>query len=134
MEQLLETIQNSRNYTVSVAEAMPENLYGFKPVETIWSFGELMNHIAYGIDWWKDNFIKGHEVAWNQPMPKSGKAEVLSLIQKAYNNLEEAIINSEFSLEFVKGFHATLDHITHHRGQAVVYLRSKGITPPEYTF
>jgi uncharacterized damage-inducible protein DinB len=34
----------------------------------------------------------------------------------------------------VQGFHATIDHITHHRGQAVIYLRSNGITPPEYTY
>jgi uncharacterized damage-inducible protein DinB len=25
-----------------------------------------------------------------------------------------------------------LDHVAHHRGQAIVYLRLKGITPPDY--
>jgi uncharacterized damage-inducible protein DinB len=28
--------------------------------------------------------------------------------------------------------HLILDHATHHRGQAVVYLRLNGIKPPEY--
>jgi uncharacterized damage-inducible protein DinB len=34
----------------------------------------------------------------------------------------------------IKGFFATMDHITHHRGQIIVYLRGNGITPPEYTW
>jgi uncharacterized damage-inducible protein DinB len=34
----------------------------------------------------------------------------------------------------VKGFQATIDHITHHRGQAVLHLRGQGITPPEYVY
>lgn len=29
---------------------------------------------------------------------------------------------------------ATLDHITHHRGQAIIYLRCNNIAPPEYVF
>jgi uncharacterized damage-inducible protein DinB len=27
-----------------------------------------------------------------------------------------------------------LDHTTHHRASAEMYLRAKGITPPEYTY
>jgi hypothetical protein len=34
----------------------------------------------------------------------------------------------------VYGAYATLDHITHHRGQAVLYLRTHGIEPPEYVY
>jgi uncharacterized damage-inducible protein DinB len=134
MKQLLETLENSRKYTLSVAERMPQDFYQFKPVDTIWNFGELLNHIAYGIDWWKANYIKGQETAWNPPAAKTGKEEVLSSLQKAYDDLRETISRKESSLELMKGFHATLDHITHHRGQAIVYLRCKGLTPPEYIF
>ena len=31
-------------------------------------------------------------------------------------------------------FWGAFTHTAHHRGQAEVYLRLKGITPPEYTF
>ncbi|MEM6517680.1 MAG: DinB family protein, partial [Bacteroidota bacterium] len=26
----------------------------------------------------------------------------------------------------------TIDHVTHHRGQATIYLRMNGIKPPDY--
>ena len=29
-------------------------------------------------------------------------------------------------------FYLTRDHVTHHRGQMVVYLRLKGLEPPQY--
>jgi uncharacterized damage-inducible protein DinB len=34
--------------------------------------------------------------------------------------------------EVLNGMMLALDHTTHHRGQAIVYLRLNGITPPEY--
>ena len=68
MENLFITaLQNSENYTMAVAEAMPEKDYHAKPVETVFSFDELINHIAYGIEWWTDNYIKKTETAWNPP-------------------------------------------------------------------
>ncbi len=44
---------------LAVATAMPDNGYGFKPAEEVWDFRELIHHIAYGIQWWEDNYIKG---------------------------------------------------------------------------
>ncbi|MEI9809126.1 MAG: hypothetical protein WDO16_15395 [Bacteroidota bacterium] len=38
-EQLLTTLETSRNYTLAVAEAMPEKNYVFKPADTAWNFG-----------------------------------------------------------------------------------------------
>jgi uncharacterized damage-inducible protein DinB len=93
-----------------------------------------LNHIAYGIYWWEDNFIKGHKTEWNPPVAKTGKQAVLAYLDKAYGSLEKTIQSITVSDDTVAGFHATLDHITHHRGQATVYLRCKGITPPEYEY
>jgi uncharacterized damage-inducible protein DinB len=134
MKDLLTTLQNSRNYTLLVAQAMPENSYDFKPTEAVWSFGELLNHIAYGIQWWEDNYIKGNQVAWNPPPAKNNKQEVLRYLTKAYDALQETMSSQKLTPEAIKGFHATIDHTTHHRGQAILYLRCTGTTPPEYTY
>lgn len=56
-EQFAATLENSRTYTLAVANAMPEKDYHFKPAGAGWDFGELLNHIAYGIEWWESNFI-----------------------------------------------------------------------------
>lgn len=132
-EQLLATLENSRNYTMGVAEAMPDKFYGFAPTEGVWNFGELLSHIAYGIQWWEANYIKGEKTDWAPPPAKNTKAAVVAYLENAYNGLEKTL-NGKLSDEAIKGFHATTDHITHHRGQAVLYLRCQGITPPEYVY
>lgn len=133
-EQLLITLENSMNYTLSVANKMPANSYNFKPTEAVWNFKELLHHIAYGIHWWKENYIKGNETAWEPPVVKGEKKEIIENLNEAYASLKNTVCNLTLSDKAVQGFHATIDHITHHRGQAVIYLRCNGITPPDYIY
>ena len=133
-EQLLSTLENSRNYSLAVAEAMPESAYDFKPRGGGWNFGELIHHIAYGIFWWEENQVKGNETPWNQPPVKNNKQAVINYLNAAYDSLSDSVSTNEMMDTAVKGFHSTIDHITHHRGQAVIYLRCNGINPPEYTY
>lgn len=133
-EQLAATLENSKTYTLAIAELMPEKDYHFKPTDSVWNFGEQLHHIAYGIQWWQDNFIKGNKVAWDQPPAITNKRDVIAYLNKAYESLKDTISKGKLTDDAVKGFYATLDHITHHRGQAIVYLRCKGITPPDYVY
>jgi uncharacterized damage-inducible protein DinB len=133
-EQLLITLENSRNYTLSVADKMPDNSYNFKPTDAVWNFRELLHHIAYGIHWWKENYIKGAETAWEPSAAKGEKTEIIANLDKVYESLKNTICNLTLNDKAIQGFNATLDHITHHRGQAVLYLRCNGITPPEYIY
>jgi uncharacterized damage-inducible protein DinB len=133
-KQLLATLENSRNYTLTVADKMPGHSYDFRPTDSVWNFRELLHHIAYGIHWWKENYVKGIESAWEPPVIKGEKKEIIANLNEAYEALKNTINGLELSDKAVQGFHATIDHITHHRGQAIVYLRCKGITPPEYAY
>ncbi len=133
-EQLLSTLETSRDYTLAVAEAMPQGDYSFKPVETVWNFGELLNHITYGIEWWEANYVKAIKTDWAPPAVKHGKEEIIADLKKAYDALESTINSTRLNPDAIKGFYATLDHITHHRGQATIYLKCKGIVPPEYVY
>lgn len=133
-DQLLTTVETSRTYTLAVAEAMPEASYNFKPDGAGWNFIELMHHIAYGLEWWPENFIKGNEIPWQQPPVKQNKEEVISYLNHVYKNLNNIVEKQKLTDAAMKGFHATIDHTTHHRGQAVLYLRCNKITPPEYCY
>jgi uncharacterized damage-inducible protein DinB len=133
-EQLLSTVENSKNYTLQVAAAMPDKDYHFKPEGAGWNFGELLIHIAYGIQWWQDNYITGKKTDWNPPTVKNNKKEVVTYLTNAYDTLQKTIKQQPDNEPARNGVHATLDHITHHRGQAVVYLRTHGIEPPEYVY
>ena len=133
-QQLLSTLENSKKYTLAVAESMPEGKFNSKLVEGNWNFRELLHHVAYGIQWWEANYVKGVKTDWNPTPAKASKAEVLKYLNDAYNALQQTISKEKLSDGKLNGFHSTLDHITHHRGQAVLYLRKEGVTPPEYTY
>jgi uncharacterized damage-inducible protein DinB len=132
MKTLLKTIYDSLQYTLSVAEVMPEKNYDTVLAKSTWSFIELMNHIAYGIKWWEVNFVQGIDLAWEPPTDKTTKKEVIALLAQAFDSLEKAVSKESDSEELVRGVWATLDHVTHHRGQAVVHLRKAGVVPPDY--
>ena len=133
-DQLLTTVENSKNYTLQVANAMPDKDYHYKPAGAGWDFGELLNHLAYGIQWWQDNYITGKKTDWDPPKAQSSKKEVVTYLTKAYDTLLKTIKHQPDNEQPGNGVHATLDHITHHRGQAVLYLRTYGVEPPEYVY
>lgn len=128
------TLDISKNYMLAVADAMPENLYNFKPTSEVYAFNELINHIAYGIQWWEANYIKLKETKWDPPSAKTNKKETIKHLQQCFDALQESLNSVKLNDEIVKGFYSTFDHISHHRGQATVHLRLNGITPPDYVF
>jgi uncharacterized damage-inducible protein DinB len=132
--QLLSILENSRNYTMAVAESMPETSYAFKPQGAGWNFVELLNHIAYGIQWWEENYVKGNKVSWDPPLLKNSKQDTINYLGSAYDSLKKTLGKQELTGNALNGFHSTIDHITHHRGQTVIYMRCAGITPPEYLY
>jgi uncharacterized damage-inducible protein DinB len=131
---ILKTLQNSKQYTLAVAGAMPESSFNFKPVEGVWNFVELLHHIGYGICWWKDNFIAGKKSEWNAPPLTSTPEATKQYLEKAFDDLLKTIESVNLNEDVIHGFYTTIDHVTHHRGQAVTYLRASGITPPEYIY
>jgi hypothetical protein len=133
-EKLLTVLENSRNYTMAVADAMPENAYGFKLVADSWKYGDLLTHIGYGIRWWDSNSIKNTKTDWEPPKTPDSKKAVIKYIGESYDTLKKTLENSKISDEVIYGFNATIDHITHHRAQAVLFLRSNNIAPPEYIY
>ena len=133
-EFLLTTLENSKTYTLAVAEAMPEKNYSFKPTAPVWSFLEQLHHIGYGISLWQDNYIQGVKTDWSPTAVSKEKKEAIDYLNKNYDSLKQLITKGEVNENFIKGFQATIDHITHHRGQAIIYLRCNGIDAPEYVF
>jgi uncharacterized damage-inducible protein DinB len=128
------TLDISKNYMLAVADAMPENSFNFKPTSEVYTFNELINHITYGIQWWEANYIKMKETKWDPPSAKANKKETIKHLQQSFDALQESLNTAKLNDEIVKGFYSTFDHISHHRGQATIHLRLKGITPPDYVF
>jgi uncharacterized damage-inducible protein DinB len=135
---------------LSIAEAMPEEKYGFIPsggnFEGVRSFGEQVKHVACA------QFAFYNEIEGKTPpelCEKGGpskaktKAELVQYLKDSfdYGNKVLATINEKNAPNRVEGRYAgpntklgiasaSLWHITDHYGQLVVYLRLNGIVPP----
>lgn len=132
--QLAQLLENSKNYTLAVANAMPGNLYEFKPAAETWTFGEQLNHIAYGIQWWSSNFIKGEKAEWAPPEAIPNRSPLTRYLEQCYDEWKQLMDTNPLTENSIRGFYATMDHITHHRGQLIIYLRMNGVTPPDYSY
>jgi uncharacterized damage-inducible protein DinB len=126
---------------VAVAEAMPADQYGFKPHPESMNFGELMAHIATT----NFQFCAGLNDAGppSMPDPKDKDAHVKFLSDSfAYcseiipklttEQLERKHNSPDGNLPGREVLLAMYVHVAHHRGQAEIYLRDKGIRPPGY--
>lgn len=134
-EKLIAALEKSAGYTLEVASAMPEASYDFKPAASVWNFNELMNHVAYTIQWMQENYFRRITTDWNPPVPFAGKKEVVDYISGSYHSLKEELNSlKEINPDQLIAVFSILEHSAHHRGQATTYLRCNNIQPPEYPF
>ena len=138
----LEKWENSKNYLVEMAELMPEEDYGFKPTERQRSFAEQLEHIQGNMDWLSTKYFS-REKDKSETFP-SEKEQIIASLKKAFDAVGETVAaTSEEELketvEFFAGpksklqiLNLLLDHVTHHRGQLIVYLNLKEVEPPRY--
>ena len=135
LEQLRARWIASSAYTVAVAERMPADRYSFRPTPEQMTFGEQLLHIAD-----QNELILAEVRGAAAPSPRRGgaaKADVLARLDETrtlgLDMLQERSAPAAANTaDLLNGLMLALDHTTHHRGQAVVYLRLNGITPPEY--
>jgi len=129
--------------SVAVAQAMPADQYTFKPHPESMAFGELMLHIA------STNFafcagLKDAEAPSAAVPAATDKDGVVKFLAASFDycsgiipNLSEAQLSQAHNSPdgHLPGRDVLLVmyiHVAHHRGQAEIYLRDKGIKPPGY--
>lgn len=142
------------DFTIAVAEKMPADGYSFKPVPEELSFGQLMVQIA-GAN------MSACANASGMPRPavppaiaaslkdESGNVDKTAAIQFLHTTFDfcnqavaqmtpeklDAVVGpANRKMTAYEWLWAYFTHTAHHRGQAEVYLRVKGIKPPDYTF
>ncbi|MDW7690400.1 DinB family protein [Flammeovirgaceae bacterium SG7u.111] len=144
-KQFMPTWENATEYTLAVANLMPPEKYDYKPSDGQLTFAQLMVHIAENLSWINSTYIMAEE----NPMKSDdydglGKDEVIALLEQSFKYTSKSIGNLN-DLQITKGVkfagenlsigqmvYLMRDHMTHHRAQAIVYLRMNGIKPPTY--
>jgi uncharacterized damage-inducible protein DinB len=134
----------ARELTLAVADAMPAESYDFKPNAEEMSFGEQIAHIAGG------NYSYCARMT-NSKSPfakpeKTDKETAMKLVGESFDycsGIVSGLTDDQLSeLRGPEGKQASVreltlgvqTHMAHHRGQAEVYLRVKGVKPPQYKF
>ena len=138
----LEKWDNSRDYILAIAASMPEESFSFKPMPREMSFMEQLVHIGENIDWISSKYFDAQKRSDSDL--KSDKERTIANLTMSFKHSRIAIENTDESdLKDVVGFFAgpksklqllnlLQDHVTHHRGQLIVYLNLKEIDPPSY--
>lgn len=141
---ILKHLKTSRDFTLKVADQMPASTYDFKLTPPQMSFAEQMVHLAQSLSVFTSPFT-GQEPKPAKPASMS-KKDVLAFIAKSYDDaiaqvskltpeqISKTYQSEEGNLTGLELLMAMLDHCTHHRASAEMYLRAKGITPAEYQF
>ena len=144
IDAFIEKWQNSKTYLMDIAKAMPEDKYNFKPTEREMSFGEQLLHIKENIDWLSTSYFTNEDFDKKKDESTYSKQEIISMLEKSFDNVSEIIKETKpeslnEKVEFFAGPKTRLqilnllqDHVTHHRGQLIVYLNLNEITPPKY--
>ncbi|MFB9097809.1 MULTISPECIES: DinB family protein [Flavobacterium] len=140
----LEKWENSKKYLLELAEAMPEDKYNFKPTEREMDFGEQLLHIKVNMDWLSTSYFGAEKIEKPKEASTYTKAEIITFLETSFNAVSKAIETTKpkslkEKVDFFAGPKTKLqilnllqDHVTHHRGQIIVYLNLNEIKPPKY--
>lgn len=135
---------NASAYTLEFAEVMPASMYDYKPTEDQMTFSRQLVHLAGNMLWLCHAYLGGEEIDIDIDHPPSDKKALIALLRKTFDYAENTICGFDpEDLDDIVDFPAKpltkrqvffllTDHLTHHRGQLVVYLRLNDITPPKY--
>ena len=136
--------ENSKNYLLEIAKAMPEENYNFKPTKRQMSFQEQLLHIRQNMIWLSETYFTDDNFKKSEKITPKTKQEVIKELKKTFNNVSEIINNIEIKelaclVDFFAGTKSKLqilnllqDHVTHHRGQIIVYLNLNDVKPPKF--
>jgi uncharacterized damage-inducible protein DinB len=147
-EALLADFERGKALSLAYIDAMPEEAFDFRPGEGSRSFAEQWLHVAQGMIGLSANGTGAEKIYPDQNLEKTpefqSKPEVRRLVSESFDfaiagikNLDpstyqEVVVRGPFKVTRVNWVRKAKEHTDHHRGQTAVYLRVKGIIPPQY--
>ena len=136
--------ERAKAFTKEYLDAMPDDGYALKPTSEIRSFAQQMDHLGDA----NYAFIsaatgKAKPDGSLEKMADQSKTAVTKAVLDSYDfvlaslkGMTDADFAKDvkvFGMDMKAGtaFEKAFEHQTHHRGQATVYIRLKGVKPPQ---
>ena len=151
MSEFVQDWKISKQFTLDVANAMPTEFYSFKPNPDEMTFGEQIVHMAGA------NAFRFAQITGSKPpfvfdpgkMP-TDKPSAVKMLEESFDYVLSVLpgitpeqLKRTWHIPSWKGRNDPdgramilnmFVHTAHHRAQCEVYMRAKGIQPPDYTF
>ncbi|MDO1501619.1 DinB family protein [Winogradskyella maritima] len=145
-EELVRKWKGNKRYTLKFVDALPEEDFDFKPSSEVKSYKSQLSHIT---SWLRTHSRFVTDYAF-PPQRAGAKAKLTSkdLIKTALEDFFDTFIeqlqqmtdeqiNETVDVWYGKRTRYEIanvmdNHLSHHRGQLVVYLRLKNVKPPSY--
>jgi uncharacterized damage-inducible protein DinB len=143
VDALVKHWETSKTFTLAVVDKMPEDQFTFKATPAEMSFGEMASHIADANGFYCSNAFGGTRPEKGTDFSKSGATKHLTEtfdsciagIQKMSDtDLMKMVGKAPRQTTAFESVWGGFTHTAHHRAQLEVYLRLKGIEPPQYKF
>lgn len=153
VQSLMGEFQYEAENTRKLLNAIPDSALDYKPAEISWTTGQLASHIAEVYNWFEGTF---HQDVFDMASYKYDKGDITKAsnivakfeenVKMAQSALERATDESMFQewkmvmggadpifppmprIQVVRGF--LFNHLYHHRGEMIVYLRATGNKVP----
>lgn len=144
--QIIRDWERAKAYTKEYLDAMPEDGINYKPTPDIRSFAEQMLHLSQGNVGLSSNGTGKERIYAGKNLEKmdefKNKAALTKLVMECYDfvidgiksmdvsKFDEMVKRGNFENNRLTWINKAFEHQTHHRGQTTIYLRLKGIQPP----
>ncbi len=143
--ELSEAWRQSEKYSLVIAEQMPAEDYFFKSTDSTMTYTKQWRHcMMYTYSQLAGRLDVPNPYKNKKPIVLMPKEQLLGELRQFYKAMQETIqtipaeklyVMTTFPDGDIPGwrlFYALENHIIHHRGQCIVYLRLKGIHPKGY--
>lgn len=144
VNEFLESHKRSKKYTLAVFNQMPQDGMDFKPLPEMFTF---QRHFAHCIE-----FVTGQLTARldikspfeGKDLNKFSKEETSQALTQCYDWVEQTVANAtpqqlaktgDFAgdqVDLLRLLYICENHLIHHRGTTMTYLRMKNIIPEGY--
>lgn len=148
IESLVADFERAKALSLEYVEAMPADKFDYKPTEGVRTFAEQFLHASQGTIGLVSNGTGADRIYADKNLEKDpglqSKAEVTRMVTESFDFAIESIRNMDedtfgevvergpFKITKLAWIQKAHEHISHHRGQAAIYLRMNEVVPPQY--
>lgn len=151
-EILISEFKHEAENTRKLLKAIPDSALQWKPAEKNWTIAELASHIAGIYDWYEPVFNRTHFEVTEHHYDKGDISKTENIVakfeenvakaQKVLENFEESQANENWTMtahgntiipempKIAVIRNVLCNHLYHHRGELVAFLRASGNKVP----